>query len=145
MRHAVISIHPEHVTAIVGRVKTVEVRTRNALLESGARLWIYATLPAGQISAVAEVVNTYRLSPSAAWDKFRDRMGLSRSLYRSYVNGSALVTVIKLGGITVLGEPLSLKLIRAAQEDFQPPQFLRRLRKSEGLYKLLARKVPRLF
>ena len=145
MVHAVISIHPEHVTEIVARVKTVEVRTRNALLESGARLWIYATLPAGQISAVAEVLSTYRLSPSAAWDKFRDRMGLSRALYRSYVNGSELVTVIKLGGVTALAEPLSLRSIRAAQAHFQPPQFLKRLRKSEGLYKLLARKMPRLF
>jgi predicted transcriptional regulator len=143
--HAVISIHPEHVTDIVDRVKTVEVRTRNALLESGACLWIYATLPAGKISAAAEVVNTCRLSPSAAWDKFRGRMGLSRSVYRSYVNGSALVTVIRLGVITVLPEPLSLRSIRAAQADFQPPQFLRRLRKTEGLYKLLARKMPRLF
>jgi predicted transcriptional regulator len=143
--HAVISIHPEHVADILGRVKTVEVRTRNALLESGARLWIYATLPHGQISAVAEVAKTYRLPPNAAWDKFRDRMGLSRSSYRSYVNGSALITVIKLGGITVLAEPLSLRSIRAAQANFQPPQFLKRLRKSEGLYKLLARKMPRLF
>jgi predicted transcriptional regulator len=145
MVHAVISIHPEHVTDIVSRVKTVEVRTRNALLGAGARLWIYATLPAGQISAVAEVVSTYRLSPTAAWDKFRDRMGLTRSSYRAYVNGSSLVTVIKLGGITVLGEPLSLGSIRAEQADFQPPQFLKRLRKSEGLYELLARKMPQLF
>ena len=145
MLNAIISIHPGHVSDIVNGSKTVEIRTKPVLLEVGSHLWIYATLPVGEIQAVARVMETHRVSPTRAWLEFDDSIGLTRSEFRSYVNGSSLISVIRLGKVVQLSEPLSLQRIRHSHRGFQPPQFLKYVENSEGVYKLLARAVPKLF
>jgi predicted transcriptional regulator len=143
--HAIISIHPEHVLDIVDSVKTVEVRTKNVTLGAGSHLWIYSTLPVGEISAVAKVGATYRLAVERAWREFKHVMGLSRSDYLAYVNGNSLVSLISLNEVHVLKKPLSLASIRKAHPRFNPPQFLKRLQQRDGVYRLLSKSAPEIF
>jgi len=145
MPNAIISIHPEHVSDIVNGSKTVEIRTRPVSLEAGSRLWIYATLPIGEIQAVARVTEIHRISPTRAWLEFEDSIGLTRSDFRSYVNGNSLISVIRLGEVVQLAEPLSLQRIRRSHRGFQPPQFLKHLENGEGVYRLLLRLAPTMF
>ena len=143
--HAIISIRPKHVANILTRTKTVEVRSRKVLLPIGSFLWIYSTLPVGEICAAVRVNAMYRVAPARAWKKFERAIGLSKTEFRSYVNGSSAVSLIALGDITILDRPLSLHLIRRSHKGFQPPQFLKSVRETEGIYKLLSKAAPRLF
>jgi predicted transcriptional regulator len=145
MQHALISIHPEHVSEILAGNKTVEIRTRRTTLPAGSRLWIYATLPVGQIRAAARVKHVNYISPTRAWVDFEDGLRLTRSAFRTYVNGSSAVSAIELSGVTRLREPLSLHKIRQSASDFQPPQFFKYLPANDPLYALLETSYPRLF
>lgn len=143
--HAIISIRPRYVRGIVAGTKTIEVRTKNVRLPQGTRLWIYSTLPVGEICAVARILSTYRLAPTRAWKEFQPHLGLTRSEFQSYVNGSTRVSLIRLGQVAVLSDPLSLQSIRRIQKGFQPPQFFRSVAQDEELYKLLWEASPRVF
>jgi predicted transcriptional regulator len=145
MDHALISIHPEHVSGILNGEKTVEIRTRRARLDSGTTLWIYATLPLGEIRASAQVKNVSYLSPTRAWLHFEHSLGLTRSLFRTYVNGSSVVSVIELTSVIQLQDPVPLKRIRRIAPQFQPPQFFMRLHADDPVYELLSRIYPKLF
>jgi predicted transcriptional regulator len=145
MDHALISVYPNHVLEILSGSKTVEIRNRPLSLSKGTNLWMYSTLPIGAIQAVAKVMETNFLSPTKAWELFEHSIGLTRSAYRAYVNGSPLVSVIRLGKVTRLHAPLSLALIRESAPDFQPPQFFSRLEKTNLVYRFLARYQPTMF
>lgn len=145
MTHALISIHPRYVLKIVSGGKRVEIRTRNVSLQSGSNLWIYSTLPVGAIGAVATIGAVERLSPTEAWKRFRDAVGLTRQQYWSYVNGARVISVIGLSKVISLSAPLTLQDIRRVQSRFQPPQFLKMLTEQEGIYRLLAKARPSLF
>ena len=138
MKRAIISIHPRHVSDIADGSKTAEIRSRRISLTKGSQLWIYATLPIGAIEVVAEIADVHLVSPTRAWTRFENSIGLSRAEFRSYVNGSGVVSVIRLTKVAVLVEPLSLKAIRRSHRGFQPPQFLKRLEEGSALDKLLA-------
>src|SRR5687767_3532768 len=99
MTHAIISVHPPHALSILGGDKSVEIRTRHVALKVGSFLWIYSTLPVGQIQAVARVQKIHRLSPARAWSRFESQMALRRTDYLSYVNGSKQISVIKLSHV----------------------------------------------
>ena len=145
MRHALISIHPEYVAEILDGMKTVEVRTRNVHLSPGSYLWIYSTLPVGQIQAVAKVNDMYRLSPSRAWSKFGPQMRLTKSQFMSYVNGSNSVSAIELANVSKLRNVLPLESLRRWDRNFQPPQFIKYLEAAQSIWPLLARAKPDLF
>jgi predicted transcriptional regulator len=124
--------------------KKVEIRTRRVALEAGSYLWIYSTLPVGAIQAVAKVLGTEHMSPTKAWEKFAETIGLTRAAYRAYVNGSRIVSVIRLADVVELSEPLSLDNIRMSIANFQPPQFLKSLGKGDILYRMLRKGAPEL-
>lgn len=143
--HSIISIHPKHAHEIASGSKTIEVRSRTVNLATGSYLWIYSTLPVGAIRVVATVSKTYRLPPSTAWNKYEHRMQLTKSEYRSYVNGSRLVSLIRFGEVIELAEPVSLASIRRVHRKFQPPQFLRTVKRHERIYELFCKAAPQLF
>jgi len=145
MKHAIISIHPEHVAAIISGSKKVEIRNRRVLLQPKSHLWIYSTLPVGAIEIVTEVAGTYHSSPTRAWANFERSIGLTRSEYRAYVNGSDLVSVIRLRKVMRLSKPLLLTDLRRSDRRFHPPQFFKSLDEDEAIYRLLAKTKPALF
>jgi predicted transcriptional regulator len=143
--HSIISIHPKHAREIASGTKTIEVRTRSVNLPAGSYLWVYSTLPVGAIHVVATVVETYRLAPNRAWKTYEQRMQLTKSEFRSYVNGSSLVSLIRFGDIIELKEPVSLASMRGVQKKFHPPQFLRTVKRDERIYELFFKTAPQLF
>jgi predicted transcriptional regulator len=145
MVHALISIHPEYVAKIVGGNKTVEIRTRKMTLTVGATLWIYATRPIGEIRAVARIKEICYISPTKAWGDFEDVLGITKSAFQTYVNGSRFISAVTLSAVTQLRAPLSLMSIQKSVRGFHPPQFFKHLHKGDPLYALLSKSYPARF
>lgn len=137
MRHAIFSIRPQYVEKILSGEKTCEVRSRAVRIPVGSLLWIYATLPVGEISAVAKVRSIQCLSPTAAWERHKGGMGISKSQFAKYANGSKEVSIIELHNVRMLDSPIGLQVLRKVSRGFQPPQFYRYIDEQDPLLDVL--------
>jgi len=144
MTDVLISIKPKYVNMILSGDKTVEIRNRPVKLQSGTRLWIYSTLPKGRLEALAVIDSVQFDTPSLIWKQYSDRIGLSWSTFRTYVNGSKQVSAILLKEVSGLVPSLTLGDLRSEIEGFNPPQFLRRLDATCSFFSLLGSKGVRL-
>lgn len=144
MTDVLISIKPEYVNMILSGDKTVEIRNRPVKLESGTRLWIYSTLPKGRLEALAVIDSIQFDAPSLIWKQYSDRIGLSWSTFRTYVNGSNHISAILLKDVSGLVPSLTLSDLRSEMEGFNPPQFLKRLDAASSFFNLLGSKGVRL-
>lgn len=143
MNDALISIRPEYVDRILSGAKSIEIRSRTVGLLPGTRLWIYSTLPRGRIEAVVRVNLIEVGPPTSIWDRYRNEIGVSRSTFRSYVNGSTRISAILLAQPQRLEPSLSLQSIRSQLPSFRPPQFLKRLGPSDRLLQILLESLYR--
>lgn len=130
---ALISIRPEYVRMIKRWEKSVDIRSGTVSLEAGTRLWIYSTLPTGRLEAVAWVHAVVSGSPTAIWQGYRDRIGISHGEFLKYANGSRSVSAIVLREVTALNPAPSLEDIRAEIGKFSPPQRLKKIREGDPL------------
>jgi len=137
MCDAIISIKPKHVESILSGKKTVELRVRNVNLPEGTRLWIYTTLPIGQVGAHAEVGFIECLSPKEMWRKYGGSICISKQDFEEYTKSREIVTAIGLKNVRRLSQDICLKAMRSCEENFQPPQFFTRLHPERELYKML--------
>lgn len=143
MTDVLISIKPEYVNMILSGDKSVEIRSRHVKLQAGTRLWIYSTLPKGCLEAVAVVESIEFDDPSMIWKHYSDRIGLSLSTFRSYVNGSQQVSAIFLRNVSRLMPSLTLCELRSETERFNPPQFFKRIKPTSKFFTLLKEKGVR--
>jgi predicted transcriptional regulator len=140
MNDALISIKPKHVARILSGVKSVEIRNRSVHLSAGTRLWIYSTLPMGQIEAVATVQLIMTDTPDAIWHHCSAQIGVSQSAFLSYVNGSGEISAIFLKCIRRLYPPIPLSTLRSQIWDFHPPQFVKKIEPFHPLLDILIRR-----
>jgi len=138
---ALISIRPQYVGMITRREKSVDIRSGTVSLEAGTRLWIYSTLPVGRLEAVAKVETVVSASPSAIWQSFRSRIGISHQEFLKYANGSASVSAIVLHDVAALTPALSLEDIRTEIDTFRPPQRLRKIREGDPLLRFIRARI----
>lgn len=141
MRDGLISIRPAYVNRILLGKKRVEIRTRRLLLSPGARLWIYATLPRGCLSAVASVSSVEFDSPSAIWKRHNEAIDISSDAYQRYVNGANKVSAIVFGCVQEIQPSISLDVLRGEIQGFHPPQFLRYIESSNSFFALLLKNI----
>lgn len=137
MADAIISIKPKHVTNILLGKKTVELRVRNVNLPTGSKLWIYSTLPVGEIKASAEIDFIESLPPKEIWKKYGQRICISKKEFDEYTTAREHVTAIGLKNIESLNQDLCLETMRSYEKNFQPPQFFSRLNPERALYSAL--------
>jgi predicted transcriptional regulator len=141
--HAIISIKPRHVLDLLRGTKKVELRRRRVGLKPGAKLWIYTTLPAGRVEALAEVDEVIHCTPLEAWRSFKNMLGLSKAEFDAYAKSCAELSVIVLKWIVKLEPKLSLSAIRRRARGFQPPQYFSYLRTEGALFRALSGAYPR--
>jgi len=138
MSSALISIKPKHVKNILNGSKTVELRTRSMNLPVGTSLWIYTTLPKGEIEAVAIVAFIDTKSPSSIWKKYKDQICITKSEFDNYTSDRKKVTVIGLSEIEESERKLCLQTLRTYDEKFTPPQFFIHLTPDKKIYSAFA-------
>lgn len=137
MKNILISIKPVFVKKIISGKKRVEIRRRRLRINQGDKLWIYSSLPAARVEAIAMVRSVSYGPPSELWPFVSDVADITAEAYESYLAGSNEACAIFLGEIEELVEPVSLDSIRTHNPRFQPPQFFHRLSEDSVLLKLL--------
>jgi predicted transcriptional regulator len=142
VREALISIKPQYADAILDGRKTVELRRGRVRFGRGTMLWIYSTLPRGQIEGVAIVGSVVTASPDTIWSRFRAQSGISRQEFDAYARGRDLISAIVIEDVVPARTKLSLRLLRSKIRSFHPPQFMARVDPLGKLKRLLASSLP---
>lgn len=137
MSEALISIKPDYVKKIFRGQKTAELRTRPLNLEVGTRLWIYSTLPQGEIVGATQVEALFSGSPVDIWMKFSRQICISKEEFDTYVKNREKVYVVIIGCPNTLSKTPSLDHLRLVLNGFHPPQFFKRLTKEAALTQYL--------
>jgi len=117
-----LSIHPEHVEAIVDGRKALELRKRKPSIAPGFKVVIYATMPQCEAVAVGTVVAIHVGSPSVIWRNWGKLTAVSEELFDDYFDGADKAVGIQLSNIATFAKPISLRELRQQWDGFQPPQ-----------------------
>lgn len=128
---AIISIRPKFVEAILSGVKTVELRRRIPPIETGTRLWIYATKPVGAVVGSASVKKLVRGTPEEVWQKCGARSGVDRETFNIYFDGAELAIGLVLSDVR-RGCPVPIDKLRLIRAGFHPPQVIARISNEEA-------------
>ena len=123
VNQAIISLKPRYVDLVLSGKKTVELRNRTVRMNSGTRIWIYATRPVGGIVALAEVASVVHGAPVDIWNRFEREMCIEKTCFDSYIKNRERVSALILTSIRKLKHSATLDWIRRSVGDFQPPQF----------------------
>ncbi len=137
MNEILISIKPDFVEKILCGEKTVELRTRRVNVQPGTKMWIYSTLPKGEICALAQVEYVYTDQPDLIWKKYSSEIAISSEEYWEYVGNKDAVTIIKMGDVDSLEQGVTLQSIKKKISSFNPPQFFIRLQQNNPIRSLL--------
>ena len=135
--NVLFSVHPDYLDRIFNREKTVELRNRPVRLRPNSWIWLYATSPRKCLEGRALIRQVIIDTPASIWQRFKNKLGITRSEFFSYVGSSCLISAIQLTKIERFATPLRLNRIRATVAGFQPPQFYVRLTKENRVYQLL--------
>ena len=129
-----ISIRPNYADAIFDGSKAVEVRRKIPSIAPGARLWIYVTMPVGQVRGFARVAKIVEGDPNTVWRVCGSRTGLAQKDFFDYLHGSAKAYGIVLQQVEI-GRPVSIAEMKTLRANFHPPQVITRLSiaEAEGL------------
>lgn len=122
-----ISVEGRHASSMLNGRKTVELRRRAIQLETDSRVWIYSKVPRGYVEAVATVDKVVSEKPSKLWELYGHCSAISKIEFDAYFENSPVGFAIIFKDVKDLKPILSLVEIRNLLENFQPPQFFKRL------------------
>lgn len=137
MNEIIISIKPNFVEKILNGEKTVELRTRRANLEPGTTMWIYSTLPMGEICARATVDYVQTGSPEVMWKEYKNEIAINEEEFWEYVGEREAVSIIKISKVNPINKGISLKRIKEELDHFIPPQFFMWVKNNNPIRTLL--------
>ncbi|MDJ0466854.1 ASCH domain-containing protein [Streptomyces sp. H27-C3] len=126
-RAMLLSVHPRFATAILAGDKTVEVRRQRVAAPPGTAVLLYATAPTKAIVGMARIASVHVATPTEVWSASRNRAGISRREYDTYMDGAVQASGLTLEAPITFGTPVPLTALRAAGA-FHPPQSYRYLR-----------------
>jgi len=143
VEQVLISLDVRHAENILNGQKDIELRTRKMNLGSRTRVWIYVKKPLAAVVGFALLKDTIQMTPRELWKTLGDRTGISATEFFEYFADRQYAHALLLESPFRLSDPLSLAHLRAAQVDFSPPQFFKRLGGSnDTLGFLLQRLIP---
>lgn len=137
MNNIILSIHPQYAKLIEGGAKIYEIRTRKVNLSKGTRIWIYKTLPEACISSCVELDDVILISPQLAWKKYKTEMCISEENFNAYVKNKNQICLLKLKNVKKTNKKITLEELRKKIPPFFPPQFFKKLKNDEDIYKAL--------
>ena len=107
MSAALLSINPQHVTRILEGSKRFEfrkVRTRRDI----TKIFIYSTMPVGQVVGEAEVTEIVEGPPAEIWEATRSFAGIDREFFDEYYAGRNRAIAYRLGRVSKYERPRPL-------------------------------------
>ena len=104
-------------------------------------MWIYSTLPQGEVCAIAHVEFVYTDSPGSIWEQYSEEIGITENEFWNYVGSRELVSVIKMARIDPVDSGVTLQYIQKKVGAFSPPQFFMRLKNDSPIRLLLHQSV----
>ena len=144
MHHAMVSLRPRYIEMFLSGTKTVELRRRRIHLPDRTVLWLYSTLPVGDVVAAACVAHIHHGTPASVWKDFAPRTGLTFLEYRTYTRHASWVTAIELEKVIPLLRSIPLREIRQFRSAFQPPQSIVSIRQEDPVLTCLSKTLPHL-
>lgn len=115
MEDILISIKPQYVNKILSGCKLIELRTRKVNVPAGTKIWIYSTLPEGEIVASGIIERIELTSPENAWEKYSEILCINNNDFNEYVGDNTEVCLLHLNHIKELSKKLSLKQLRQSE------------------------------
>jgi predicted transcriptional regulator len=135
-RALLLSLHPRFATAILNGDKTVELRRQRVAVPSGTPVILYATSPVMALTGAASLTHVDTADPGQIWRRHRTACGISRTEYRTYMDGASHASALLLRSPRQLSRPVSLDHLRSSGA-FHPPQSYRYL-SPQVLHQLVA-------
>lgn len=123
----ILSLDSRHAEKIFRGVKKVELRRRTMNITPGTIAWIYVKMPVGSVIGRVKIESVYNDSPMTIWSRYKSVSGLTKKEYFEYFSNSSRGTALMLKDPKLLKNSISLVEMRAVSENFQPPQFFKRL------------------
>lgn len=124
MRPLLMSLRPRFAEAILDGTKTVELRRTRLSAPDGTHLILYASSPVMAVVGTAVLIGRDTDTPARIWRRHRKHVGLLRTEYDEYFDGSEAATAVHLGDPRRLATPWALSALRDTAK-FQPPQSYR--------------------
>lgn len=126
--NVMFSLKPRFIEAFLDGSKSVELRRRPPSLPSGTIVWLYGTIPCGQVMAMAKIRHIEVAAISQIWDEFSSELGLEKAEFDEYLAGLENAVAIALDNVSPMEVPVNLDTLRFLDAGFQPPQFFRHIR-----------------
>lgn len=120
---ALLSIRPPFVERILSGEKTVEFR-RTSFPDSLATVVVYCTAPVQRVVAYFSVREIVVASPAKLWRLYHRTSGIARQSFFEYYEGCQCGSALRIGKVTPLTRPISLRLV---SNGMKPPQSVRYL------------------
>jgi predicted transcriptional regulator len=128
---AIISIRPKFADAILSGAKTIELRRRIPTIQTGARLWIYATRPIGAVVGSATIDAIVRGRPDMVWEACGGRANVSRLEFNRYFHGAPEAIGISLAAIQKI-RAIGIEKLKGWRDGFHPPQVMCKITANEA-------------
>ncbi|HAF36355.1 MULTISPECIES: ASCH domain-containing protein [Sphingobacterium] len=135
-----ISIKEKFVNKIICGEKTIELRKSKPKAQIGDTVVIYTTQPKKAVTALAIIKNIISHTPNDMWEKYGDRLGVSKEEFDNYYSLSTKAIGIELENVHKLNDEIVLSAIKAIYPKFSPPQTFKYLNKFESLKKFHKRR-----
>lgn len=118
----VLSIKPEYATRIVDGLKTVELRRRFPYgTVTGARLYVYATVPIQAVIGYATIRKVERSPVEQIWAAYHQVAFIDRKDFEDYYRDVESGYVLVLQDPVRLKHPIGLEMLKS-RLNFTPPQ-----------------------
>jgi predicted transcriptional regulator len=133
-RAVLLSLRPKYAKLIYSGQKRAELR-RTRPSRQVTDVFVYETSPVRKVTGWFRVLRVQTTSPSSAWKRFRRMLSITRSEFRSYLQGKKLATLYLIRSFRKFKVAVSLaKVVRTGR----PPQSYRYLDKRSTRALLLA-------
>lgn len=120
-----LSVRSPHVERLLSGNKTVEFRRRPWRVPNGTSAILYGARHRQAIVGSVTIKLTVTGAPSAIWESYGARSGLTRREFREYFSGAGIAAAIHVSDARELDEPLTLAELRRRNPAFHVPQSYR--------------------
>jgi predicted transcriptional regulator len=118
-----LSIAAKYAEKVISGEKSIEIRKRFSRKWTGSKASIYACKPVGALVGEATIARVVTGSPEEIWERFSDRIGVSKTEYGAYTGTTGSVYAIELENVTAYQKRIRLDQIKEMMaETIVPPQ-----------------------
>ena len=121
-RMMILSLRPRFADAILGGVKTVELRRTEPRIRLPTLALIYATTPVRALLGTCIVTSVESGRLAALWQAHGGSSGLDHGEFLNYFEGVHAGSALSLASPRRLSRPIPLAELRSSPKGFRPPQ-----------------------